>query len=82
MRAVAARRIQCVNVSLALAVSHRGYLPESVRIVLVGTGTEMLDSPKMRGYISAPRCAIIVTADAGDTRVNSPANFGDIVFAR
>ncbi len=36
------------NVRLALSVSHRGYLLESGRIVLTGTGEEMLDSPKMR----------------------------------
>ena len=36
------------NVELALSLSHRGYLLESGRVVLTGTGDEMLGSDLVR----------------------------------
>jgi len=36
------------NVQLALSVSHRGYLLESGRIVLEGSGREMLEHETVR----------------------------------
>ena len=36
------------NVELALSMSHRGYLLESGRLVMTGTGDEMLDSELVR----------------------------------
>ena len=36
------------NAKLSFELSHRGYLLESGRVVLTGSGTQMLDHPEIR----------------------------------